>query len=38
MKQPEWIDIIKQGDCIQLMSEMPEECVDLVITDPALRD
>ncbi|MXV83257.1 site-specific DNA-methyltransferase [Candidatus Poribacteria bacterium] len=34
MKQPEWIDIIKQGDCIQLMSEMPEECVDLVITDP----
>ena len=29
-----WIDSIKQGDCIQLMSEMPEECIDLLITDP----
>ena len=28
------IDIIKQGDCIELMAEMPKGCVDLVITDP----
>jgi len=28
------INTIKQGDCIQLMSEMPEDCVDLIITDP----
>ncbi len=31
---PEYIDTIKQGNCIKLMSEMPNECVDLVITDP----
>lgn len=29
-----WIDSIQQGDCIQLMSEMPAECIDLLITDP----
>ena len=34
MKQPEYIDTIKQGACIELMSEIPEECVDLIITDP----
>ena len=34
MKHPEYIDTIKQGDCIALMSEMPDECVDLIITDP----
>lgn len=28
------IDIVKQGDCIELMAEMPKGCVDLVITDP----
>ncbi|MXW63304.1 MAG: site-specific DNA-methyltransferase [Bacteroidetes bacterium SB0662_bin_6] len=28
------IDTIKQGDCIELMAEMPDGCVDLVITDP----
>ena len=28
------INTIKQGNCIELMSEMPDECVDLVITDP----
>jgi site-specific DNA-methyltransferase (adenine-specific) len=31
---PEYINTIKQGNCIELMSEMPDECVDLVITDP----
>ena len=30
----ECIDTIKEGDCIELMSEMPDECVDLIITDP----
>lgn len=34
MKYPDYIDTIKQGDCIELMADMPEECVDLVITDP----
>ena len=34
MKHSECIDIIKLGNCIELMSEMPPECVDLVITDP----
>ena len=28
------IDTIKQGDCVDLMAEMPDGCVDLVITDP----
>ena len=28
------IDTIKQGNCIELMAEMPDRCVDLVITDP----
>lgn len=30
----EYIDLIKQGDCIELMAEMPSHHVDLVITDP----
>lgn len=34
MKHTNYIDIIKLGDCIELMSEMPEESVDLIITDP----
>ena len=34
MKQYEYTDTIKQGDCIELMAEMPDECVDLIITDP----
>ena len=28
------VNTIKAGDCIELMSEMPDECVDLIITDP----
>lgn len=27
-------DTIKRGDCVELMAEMPDGCVDLVITDP----
>ena len=27
-------NIIKEGDCIELMAEMPDECVDLIVTDP----
>ena len=30
----EYVDLIKQGDCIALMSDMPSQCVDLIITDP----
>ena len=29
-----WLDTVKQGDCVQLLSEMPAACVDLLITDP----
>lgn len=29
-----YIDVLEQGDCIELMSCMPPECVDLIITDP----
>ncbi len=29
-----YINTIKQGNCIDLMSKMPDGCVDLVITDP----
>lgn len=28
------MNTIKHGDCIELMHELPDECVDLVITDP----
>ena len=28
------INTIKQGDCIELMAELPRSCIDLVITDP----
>ena len=28
------VNTIKEGDCIELMSEMPDECVDLIVTDP----
>ena len=37
MKHPilnSFINAIKEGNCIELMSDMPQECVDLVITDP----
>ncbi len=34
MLYPNYIDTIKLGDCIELMSEMPKESVDLIITDP----
>ena len=28
------VNTIKEGDCIELMAEMSDECVDLIITDP----
>ena len=31
---PLCLDTIQHGDCIELMKKMPDECVDLVITDP----
>ena len=28
------LDIIKQGDCLSLMKDLPDECVDLIVTSP----
>ena len=28
------LDTIRHGDCLELMPELPDDCVDLVITDP----
>lgn len=28
------LDAIRHGDCLELMPELPDDCVDLVITDP----
>ena len=36
IQAPEHIDTIRKGDCIKLMSEMPGECVNLIITNPPL--
>lgn len=34
MKKTLETDIVRCGDCIALMRDMPSECVDLIITDP----
>lgn len=35
MKYPEdFINKIIQGDCLEVMKQMPDKCVDLVVTDP----
>ena len=34
MENHEYIDTVKMGDCIELMTDMPNDWVDLVITDP----
>lgn len=28
------INTVWQGDCLELMKEMPDKCIDLVVTDP----
>lgn len=28
---------IKQGDCLELMKEIPDESVDLIVTDPHIE-
>ena len=28
------VDFIRQGNCVELMAELPDQCVDLIITDP----
>ena len=33
-KTPGCANVIQQGDCIELMAQLPAQCVDLVITDP----
>src|SRR3990167_9180527 len=30
----DFINKVIQGDCLEVMKQMPDECVDLVITDP----
>ena len=30
----DFIDTIIQGDCLEVMKEIPDESVDLVLTDP----
>ena len=32
--ESKWVNRIYHGDCIGLMAGMPDECVDIVITDP----
>ena len=35
MNYPEdFINKVIQGDCLEVMKQMPDKCVDLVITDP----
>ena len=35
MKYPEdYINKIICGDCLEIMKQMPDKCVDLVVTDP----
>ena len=28
------VDYIKQGDCLELMKELPDNCIDLIVTSP----
>ena len=35
MKYPEdFLNKVIQGDCLEVMKQMPDKCVDLVLTDP----
>jgi DNA modification methylase len=29
-----WLNKIHHGDCLEIMKQMPDKCVDLVLTDP----
>lgn len=29
-----WLNTIRQGDCLELMKQLPDKCIDLVLTDP----
>jgi len=33
-KLEEWTNTIQCGDCLKLMRELPDGCIDLVVTDP----
>ena len=33
-----WLNKILLGDCLDIMREMPDKCVDLVLTDPPYRN
>lgn len=28
------VDYIQQGDCVELMRQLPDECIDLTVTSP----
>jgi DNA modification methylase len=30
----EWVDKVHEGDCLELMRQLPDGCVDAVVTDP----
>lgn len=30
----DYVDVVRHGNCIELMAAMPPQCIDLVITDP----
>ena len=34
MQIEDMIDTVVQGDCLEIMKQMPDKCVDLVLTDP----
>lgn len=33
-----WLNTIHEGDCLELMRQMPDECVDLIVTSPPYAD
>ena len=30
----DWLNQIQHGDCLELLAQLPDECVDLVVTSP----
>jgi len=38
MPQPEWMNQILQGDCRERLRDLPDGCIDLVVTSPPYAD
>ena len=34
MEFEEMINTVIQGDCLEVMKQLPDRCIDLVLTDP----